>query len=57
MSGEDEIKEEVISELEEMRQRITDLKMLAGERKHAEKCLAEVMALLVSKACAGKDGK
>ena len=55
MSGEDEIREEVKNELEEMRQRITELEIMKEKRKHAEKCWAEVMALLIGKAGARRD--
>jgi len=54
MSGEDEIKEEVINELEEMRQRIAELEILVDKRKHAEKCWVEAMAILVDKVGARK---
>ena len=57
MSGEDEIREEVKNELEEMRQRIAELEILVERRKHAEKCLAEAMTLLIGKVGVRKDGE
>ena len=55
MDDEDEIKEQVISELVEIRQRIADLEILDVKRKHAEKCWAEVMALLIGTLSAKKE--
>jgi len=57
MGDEDKIKEEVINELEEMRQRIAELEILVDKRKHAEKCWAEAMAILVDRVGTGKSGK
>ncbi len=57
MADEDKIKEEVINELEEMRQRIAELEILVDKRKHAEKCWAEAMAILVDRVGTGKSGK
>jgi len=57
MGDEDKIKEEVKNELEEMRQRIAELEILVDKRKHAEKCWAEAMAILVEKVGVSKDGE
>ena len=43
---EDEIKKQVMNELEEIRQQIAKLEILESKRKNAEKCWAEAMALL-----------
>ena len=47
MADEDEIREQVMGELEEMRKQIAGLEVTEAKRKKAEECWAEVMALLV----------
>ncbi len=56
MDEEDDIKEQVRSELEGIHQRTAELETLMDKRKHAEKCWTEAMAILVDKVGARKGG-
>jgi len=57
MDEDDDIKERVRNELEEIHQRIVELEILVDKRKHAEKCWAEATAILVDKVGARKGGE
>jgi len=57
MDEENDIKEQVRNELEEIHQRIAELEIPVDKRKGAEECWAEAMAILVDKVGARKDGE
>ena len=47
MSSQEEIRERLIKELEDIRQQIAQLEIVDSRRKHAEKYWSEAMAVLV----------
>ena len=55
MNNQDEINMQVLNELEDMRQQIAKLEILEAKRRNAEKCWAEVMAMLVGRLGVSKD--
>lgn len=57
MDEEDDIKEQVRNELEEIHQRIAEMEIPVDKRKGAEKCWAEAMAILADKIVARKNGQ